>query len=95
MVNEAQQLSADGTIKEIILIAQDTAVYGLDLYGRKMLPELLAGLSAIDTISWIRIMYMNPFHLDDEILAAMAAHEKICRYIDIPFQHFSDKIPKV
>ncbi|HIU78944.1 MAG TPA: radical SAM protein, partial [Candidatus Avilachnospira avicola] len=79
-------------IKELILVAQETSVYGTDLYGRKMLPELLSRLSDIDGIRWIRILYCYPEEVTDELIETIAALPKVCHYLDIPIQHASDHI---
>lgn len=90
---EARQLAEDGC-KELILIAQDVTAYGLDLYGGLMLPELLRKLCRIDGLNWIRLMYCYEDRITDELIEVMASEQKICRYIDIPIQHASDKILK-
>jgi ribosomal protein S12 methylthiotransferase len=72
---------------EIILIAQDTTTYGVDIYGRPLLAELLKKITAIDNLRWLRLMYAHPATLTDEILEVIASEEKICKYIDIPLQH--------
>ena len=86
---EARKLAAGG-VKELIVIAQDTTYYGLDLYGRRMLAELLRRLCRIDGIEWIRLHYAYPAGFPDEVIEAMASEPKICKYLDIPFQHISD-----
>ncbi len=93
LVKQAEQLAEDG-VKELILVAQETTVYGTDLYGRKMLPELLRKLCAIDGIHWIRIMYTYPEEITDELIEVMASEPKICHYIDMPIQHASDSVLK-
>lgn len=90
---EAKQLVANGT-KEIIVIAQDTTYYGMDLYKKRMLPELLDALASETDARWIRLMYTYPNDFPDGILDVMARHENICNYIDIPFQHISSRILK-
>ncbi len=90
---EAENLARDG-VKEINIIAQDTFSYGLDLYGRIMLLELLKGLVSIDGIKWIRLLYSYPGEWENSILKFIASEEKICRYLDIPVQHINDKILK-
>ncbi len=88
-VRAVQRLGA----REIILVAQDTTAYGLDYYGRFMLPELLQRLCALNgEIAWIRLMYAHPSHVTDTLLQVMATESKICKYIDIPIQHVSDSI---
>lgn len=91
LVAEAEMLAAKG-VKELIVIAQDTTYYGLDLYGKRMLAELLRRLSAIDGIEWIRIHYSYPDGFPEDVLDVMAENPKVCRYMDIPLQHISDKV---
>lgn len=94
LVEEARKL-ADGGVRELILIAQDLTLYGTDLYGRQMLPELVTRLSAISNLEWIRLHYLYPSDFPMEILEMMQDNNKICRYIDIPIQHISDKVLKM
>lgn len=94
LVEEARKL-ADGGVRELILIAQDLTLYGTDLYGRQMLPELVMRLSAISNLEWIRLHYLYPSDFPMEILEMMQDNNKICRYIDIPIQHISDKVLKM
>jgi len=89
LVAEAESLAAQG-VKELILIAQDTTYYGLDLYKRRALGELLERLSALPGIEWIRIHYSYPADFPEDVLAAMADNPKVCRYLDIPLQHIAD-----
>ena len=89
LVEEAGRLAADGA-RELILVAQETSVYGTDLYGQKMLPELLRRLSEVEGISWIRILYCYPEEVTDELIEAIATLPKVCHYLDIPIQHASD-----
>ena len=91
LVEEAQTLVDNGA-KELILVAQETTVYGTDLYGRKMLPELLKRLNDIDGLEWIRVMYCYPEEITDELVAAVRDLPKVCHYLDIPIQHASDHI---
>ena len=91
LVKEAECLALRG-VKELIIIAQDTTYYGLDIYGRRALAELLRKLSWIDGIEWIRLHYSYPTSFPDDVLEEMAANPKICRYIDIPLQHISDSV---
>jgi len=91
LAREAGRL-ADGGVKELILIAQDTTYYGLDLYHRRALADLLARLSAIDGIERIRIHYSYPADFPEDVLDQMAGNPKVCRYMDIPLQHISDKV---
>ncbi len=93
VIEEAKQLAAAGT-KEIILIAQDTTAYGLDLYGKLRLPELLNALCEIDGIEWIRMLYCYPDKITDELLETMKNQPKVLHYIDLPLQHADDKILK-
>ena len=86
---EARSLAAAG-VRELIVIAQDTTYYGIDLYGRHCLDELLRRLCRIEGIEWIRLHYAYPTHFPDEVIETMASEPKICRYLDIPFQHISD-----
>lgn len=88
---EASSLAAEG-VKELILIAQDTTYYGLDLYGHRALGELLGTLSDIEGIHWLRIHYSYPSDFPQDVLDAMATNPKICRYMDIPLQHVSDVV---
>lgn len=93
LIEEARQLAMAGT-KELILIAQDTTAYGIDLYGKLRLPELLNELCEIDGIEWIRMLYCYPDKITDELLEVMKNQPKICHYIDLPLQHADDKILK-
>ncbi len=88
---EAKQLAEDG-VKELILVAQETTVYGKDIYGRKALPELLNKLCELDGIRWIRILYAYPEEITDELIECMASQPKICHYIDMPIQHCNDEL---
>lgn len=85
---------ADNGVKEIILIAQDTSRYGIDLYDSYMLPYLLKKLCSIEGIQWIRLLYCYPELITDELIETIANEEKICKYIDIPIQHCSNEILK-
>ncbi len=91
LVKEAENLAAKG-VKELIIIAQDTTYYGLDLYRRRALAELLQKLSEVDGIQWIRIHYSYPASFPEDVLDQMADNPKVCRYMDIPLQHISDKV---
>ena len=86
IIDEAKKLAADGT-KEIIIVAQDTTRYGLDIYGELKLPALLKELDKIDGIEWIRMLYCYPDRITDELLDTMASCEKVLHYIDLPLQH--------
>lgn len=91
LVGEARML-AEGGVKELILIAQDTTYYGLDLYRRRALAELIGRLSEIDGIEWIRIHYSYPADFPEDVLEQMAYNPKVCKYLDIPLQHISDGV---
>ena len=91
LVEEARCLAAKG-VKELIIIAQDTTYYGLDLYRRRALAELLQKLSEVDGIEWMRIHYSYPAAFPEDVLDQMANNPKVCRYMDIPLQHISDKV---
>jgi len=93
IIKEAKKL-ADKGIKELIVIAQDTTKYGIDLYGECKLPELLEELSKIEKIHWIRFLYSYPEGITDELIELVATNKKIAKYFDIPIQHISDKILK-
>ena len=86
---EARKLAAKG-VKELILIAQDSTYYGIDLYGKRTLAELLRRLCKIEGIEWIRLHYAYPAAFPEEVIEVMASEKKICKYLDIPFQHISD-----
>lgn len=90
---EAETLAAGG-VKELILVAQETTLYGLDLYGEKKLPELLARLCRIPGLYWIRILYCYPEEITDDLIRVIKQEEKICHYLDIPVQHGSDSVLK-
>jgi ribosomal protein S12 methylthiotransferase len=94
LVLEAEKLAAKG-VRELIIIAQDTTYYGLDLYKRRALAELLQKLSEVEGIEWIRIHYSYPDQFPDDVLEIMASNPKICKYIDIPLQHSSSKVLKM
>jgi len=91
LVAEAESLAAKG-VRELIVIAQDTTYYGLDLYRRRALAELLQKLSEVEGIEWIRIHYSYPAAFPEDVLDQMADNPKVCRYMDIPLQHISDKV---
>lgn len=94
LIQEAQYLASQG-VRELNLIAQETTIYGVDLYGEKSLPKLLKNLSKIDGIEWIRILYCYPEEITDELIETMKSEPKICHYLDIPIQHASDRILKL
>ena len=93
LIREAEKL-ADKGVKELILVAQETTLYGVDLYGKKSLPELLKKLCGISGIQWVRIQYCYPEEITDELIAVIKEENKICRYLDMPIQHASDRILK-
>ena len=94
IVDEAKNLAKQG-VKEIVLIAQDTSKYGLDLYKEKKLPTLLRQLSEIDGIRWIRFLYTYPEDITKELIEEVKNNDKVCSYFDIPIQHASDRILKL
>lgn len=91
LIREAGELAAQG-VKELILVAQETTLYGKDLYGKKSLPELLRKLCQISEIRWIRILYCYPEEITDELIQVMKEEPKICHYLDLPIQHANDRI---
>lgn len=91
LLAEAEELAAKG-VKELIIIAQETTVYGMDLYGEKRLPELLERLCELDGIEWLRLMYCYPEEITEELLDVMAVQPKICHYLDLPIQHCNDTV---
>ena len=91
LVDEARRLAAQG-VRELVIIAQDTTYYGLDLYRRRALAELLRRLSAVDGIEWLRIHYSYPADFPEYVLEEMAHNPKVCPYLDIPLQHVSDRM---
>ncbi len=93
LVAEAKEL-ADKGVKELILVAQETTLYGVDLYGEKSLPKLLHELGQIPGIFWIRILYCYPEEITDELIEAIKTEPKVCHYLDIPVQHASDNVLK-
>lgn len=93
LLKEAREL-AEGGVKELILVAQETTVYGVDLYGEKKLPELLRKLCEIPGLYWIRILYCYPEEITEELIQVIKEEEKICHYLDLPIQHASDGILK-
>lgn len=93
LVSEARELAKKG-VKELILVAQETTVYGVDLYGKKMLPKLISELCQIDELIWIRLMYCYPEEITEELIDTIANEPKVCHYLDIPIQHASDNILK-
>ena len=93
LVEEAKQLVEQG-VKELILVAQETTLYGMDLYGKKALPELLDRLNEIPGLYWIRILYCYPEEVTLELIDAIKRNDKVCHYLDIPIQHGSDAVLK-
>lgn len=94
LVAEAKYLASQG-VKELIVIAQDSTFYGIDLYGKRMISELLNELSKIDKIEWIRLHYAYPANFPMDLIETIKNNPKICKYIDIPFQHISDNMLKL
>ncbi|CDI49385.1 30S ribosomal protein S12 methylthiotransferase RimO [Clostridium tetani] len=93
IIEEAKDLSQNG-VKEIIIVAQDTTRYGLDIYGEKMLPSLLKQLEEVDGIEWIRLLYCYPEDITEKLIEEFARNKKLCKYVDIPIQHISDYVLK-
>lgn len=91
LLSQAEHLVKNGA-KELILVAQETTLYGVDLYGKKSLPELLKRLSEIEELRWLRIMYCYPEEITDELIQAIRTLPKVCHYLDIPIQHGSDEV---
>ena len=91
IIEEAKKLAAQG-VKELMVIAQDTTYYGIDLYGRRRLADVLTELCKIEGIEWIRLHYAYPASFPEDVIEVMAREEKICKYLDIPFQHISDNM---
>lgn len=93
LLAEAKRLAAEG-VKELVLVAQETTVYGMDLYGEKTLPKLLKELCKIEGLKWIRLMYCYPEEITNDLIRVMREEKKICHYIDMPIQHSSDMVLK-
>ena len=93
VVREAEELAADG-VKELVIVAQDTTYYGMDLYGEPRLVELLERLEQVPGIEWIRLMYLYPMYFSDRLIAQIAGSKKIVPYLDMPLQHASDPVLK-
>ncbi len=93
LINQTGQL-ADAGVKELMIVAQETTLYGTDIYGYNALPELLENISKVDGIKWIRLLYAYPEDITDDLIDIMAANPKICHYIDMPIQHAADNILK-
>lgn len=93
IIKEVESLAKQG-IQEIILIAQDTTMYGIDLYGEKNLHKLINEISKIESIKWIRLLYAYPEEITDELIEEIASNPKVCKYIDMPIQHISNQVLK-
>lgn len=93
LIKEAEEL-VQGGVRELILVAQETTLYGVDLYGKKSLPALLRKLAEIEGLYWIRVLYCYPEEIDDELISVIKSEDKVCNYLDIPIQHASDSILK-
>src|SRR6516162_7973816 len=93
VLREARELADDG-VRELIVVAQDTTYYGLDLYGHVRLAELLRQLNDIDGLEWIRVLYAYPIHFTDELIETLAETPKILPYLDMPLQHINDRMLK-
>src|SRR3954447_12566286 len=91
VIREANELAADG-VRELIIVAQDSTYYGMDLYGRARLAELLRELNRVDGIEWVRVLYAYPEHFTPEVVDALANTEKVIPYLDMPLQHISDRL---
>ncbi len=93
VLREARELAADG-VRELIVVAQDTTYYGLDLYGKVRLAELLRELEQVEGLEWIRILYAYPIYFTDELIETLAGSQKIIPYLDMPLQHINDRVLK-
>ena len=93
LIREAEELAAQG-VKELILVAQETTLYGKDLYGEKSLHRLVRELCRISGLRWIRILYCYPEEITDELIQVMKEEKKVCHYLDLPIQHASDAVLK-
>jgi len=93
VLREARELAEDG-VRELIVVAQDTTYYGLDLYGKVRLAELLRELNEVDGIDWVRILYAYPIHFTDELIDTLAGTSKVLPYLDMPLQHINDRVLK-
>jgi ribosomal protein S12 methylthiotransferase len=91
VVAEARELAADG-VRELVIVAQDTTYYGMDLYGRPRLAELLRELEQVDGLDWIRLMYFYPMYISDELIDTIARSSRIVPYLDMPLQHINDRM---
>lgn len=93
IINEAKELANNG-VKELILVAQDTTRYGVDIYGEKKLVELIRELSKIEEFEWIRVLYCYPEEITDDLINEIATNDKVCKYLDLPIQHISSEVLK-
>jgi ribosomal protein S12 methylthiotransferase len=93
VVREARELVADG-VRELIIVAQDTTYYGMDLYGRTRLPDLIRALDKVEGLEWVRTLYAYPEHISDEVIDSLAGSSKVIPYLDMPLQHISDRVLK-
>jgi ribosomal protein S12 methylthiotransferase len=93
VLREAEELAADG-VRELIVVAQDTTYYGMDLYGEPRLPDVVRQLDQVDGIEWIRLMYLYPMYVSDELIQTIAAARRVVPYVDLPLQHINDKMLK-
>jgi ribosomal protein S12 methylthiotransferase len=91
VLREARELAADG-VRELIVVAQDTTYYGLDLYGRVRLAELLRELDTVEGLEWVRILYAYPIHFTDDLIETLATARKVVPYLDLPLQHINDRM---
>jgi ribosomal protein S12 methylthiotransferase len=91
VVEEARRLAAEG-VRELLLISQDTTFYGIDRHERGALPRLLRALNAVEGLEWIRLLYLYPTTITDEVIDAVAELDKVCKYVDLPLQHASDAV---
>ncbi len=91
VIREANELAQDG-VRELVVVAQDTTYYGMDLYGRSRLADLLRALDKVDGIEWVRVLYAYPEHFTDEVVDALANTEKVLPYLDLPLQHINDRV---
>lgn len=95
VVKEVKDISGDGSLKEVMLIGQDTTLFGKDRHGRSELAKLIKRLDGLDTsVEWFRLLYTHPAHYNEEMISAMRASSRFCRYLDLPIQHASDRILK-
>ena len=91
VVAEAEELAADG-VRELVMVAQDTTYYGMDMYGEPRLAELLRRLEQVDGLDWIRLMYLYPMYITDELIDVIAAAQEVLPYLDMPLQHINDEV---